>query len=121
MTMDKLIALLFIFLSLPAFGQRSNPESFYVNEWCNRYAGEQEVVLEDRTRVDCVTYYHAIEFDFADKWAEAIGQALHYSIMTGKRAGIVLIVEDPGAMRYVERVRNIVVEYSLPVEIWVTD
>ena len=38
---------------------------------------------------------HAIEFDFAEKWAESIGQALHYSFMTGKRAKVVLILENP--------------------------
>lgn len=98
---------------------RLNPEAHYVEQWCDRYAGRTEVVQSDRTRVDCETYYHAIEFDFADKWAEAIGQALHYGIMTGKRAGMVLIVEDPSDMRYVERVRRIVATYSLPVDIWV--
>ncbi len=100
---------------------RLNSEAFYVQEWCDRFAGEVEVVLEDRTRVDCETYYHAIEFDFADKWAEAIGQALHYSIQTGKRAGIVLIVEQPEDMRYVERVHMIASRFSLPLDIWTTN
>jgi hypothetical protein len=117
--MKKLLILLL--LSSTAYGQRLNPEKYYVDEWCSRFAGETEVVLEDRTRVDCVTYYHALEFDFADKWAESISQALHYSLMTGKRAGVVLIVEDPQDMRFVERVRNIIAAYSLPVDVWVTD
>lgn len=49
------------------------------------------MVLQDGTRCDCITATHAIEFDFAHKWAEAIGQSLHYAGLTGKRAGIVLI------------------------------
>lgn len=98
---------------------RKNSEAYYVREWCARYAGSVETVQSDRTRVDCETYYHAIEFDFADKWAEAIGQALHYSIMTGKRAGMVLIVENPDYMRFVERAKRIISVYALPVDLWV--
>lgn len=66
--------------------------------------GEIEVRLKDGTRVDCLTETHAIEYDFAHKWAEAIGQALHYSALTGKKAGIVIIV-DPAkkGTRYLAR------------------
>jgi len=52
-----------------------------------------EVVLPDKTRCDCLTETHAIEFDFGSKWAEAIGQALYYAIHANKRAGIVLVLE----------------------------
>ena len=41
-----------------------------------------------------MTDTHAIEFDFGSGWAESIGQGLHYSSMTKKRAGIVLILEN---------------------------
>ncbi|QXD24577.1 hypothetical protein F7C95_01340 [Opitutia bacterium ISCC 51] len=54
------------------------------------------MVLEDRTRCDIVTATHAIEVDFADKWAEAIGQSLNYAMQTGKKAGIVLVLKDRG-------------------------
>ena len=54
-----------------------------------------EVVLQDKARVDCVTNTHAIEFDFAPKWAESIGQALYYGEVLKKKPGIVLIVENP--------------------------
>jgi hypothetical protein len=51
------------------------------------------VVLLDKTRCDCVTDTHAIEFDFGSGWAESIGQGLHYSALSKKKAGIVLILE----------------------------
>jgi hypothetical protein len=35
-----------------------------------------------------------VEFDWAEKWAEAVGQSLHYARMTGKRPGIVLILRE---------------------------
>lgn len=117
--MKKLILLLL----LPSLvhAQRLNPERFYQDRWCNELGGQTEVIQEDRTRVDCVTYFHAIEFDFADKWAEALGQALHYGRMTGMAPGIVLIVEDPEDMRYVERLRAVLVHYNLNVGVWVTE
>jgi len=65
----------------------------YQEKWCTEHGGQVEVVLPDRTRCDCLTETHAIEFDFGKKWAEAIGQALYYAIQTGKKPGIVLILE----------------------------
>ncbi|WP_171018846.1 hypothetical protein ACONUD_00725 [Microbulbifer harenosus] len=51
----------------------------YQLPWCETAGGVAEYVLPDRTRVDCLTETHAMEFDFAPKWAEAIGQALYYA------------------------------------------
>ena len=48
------------------------------------------------------------EVDFAGKWAEAIGQSLHYSRMTGKRAGILLIMLAPKDQKYLERLLNVI-------------
>lgn len=70
---------------------RTPPEKYYQLSWCAEHGGQAEVVLPDGTRCDCLTATHAIEFDFAKKWAEAIGQSLHYAALTGRRAGIVLI------------------------------
>ena len=38
----------------------------------------------------------AIEFDFGNNWAETVTQGLHYSVLTKKKAGIVLILETVG-------------------------
>ena len=43
----------------------------------------------------------------SNKWAEAIGQALYYSIMTGKKPGIVLIMEKETDGRYLKRLRAV--------------
>lgn len=116
-----LIALGFLlFASEEANAQgRFNPERFYQDQWCNEHGGRTEVVQEDSTRVDCITYAHAIEFDFADKWAEALAQALHYSIMTDMPPGIVLIVEEPDDMRFVQRLAQVITTFSIDVELWV--
>lgn len=109
-----------VLISLASAQSRLYPERHYQEVWCNEHGGQTEVIQPDRTRVDCITYAHALEFDFASKWAEALGQALHYGRLTGLRAGIVLIVENPRDMRYVERLRENIDYYSLPVDLYTT-
>jgi len=72
---------------------KKHPEKYYQQIWCDQHKGQTEVQLADRTRVDCLTDTHAVEFDWGKKWAEAIGQSLFYSLQTGKRAGVVLIID----------------------------
>jgi hypothetical protein len=57
-----------------AFASNVHPEAYYQDKWCSVNKGQTEYRLEDNTRVDCLTDTHAIEFDFAEKWAESIGQ-----------------------------------------------
>ncbi|QPJ65230.1 MAG: hypothetical protein G3M78_07435 [Candidatus Nitrohelix vancouverensis] len=94
------------------------PEKAYQAYWCQQAQGQTEVRLIDRTRVDCLTTQHAIEFDFGSKWAEAIGQALHYSMATGKEAGIVLILETEEDGKYWIRLNNIIQRYHLGIHTW---
>ena len=71
----------------------------------------------DYTRVDCLTDTHAVEFDFANKWHESIGQALHYSVMTGKRAKVVLILDNPREQFiYYQRLEKIGKQYNFDTE-----
>ncbi len=53
-----------------------------------------------------------------EKWAEAIGQSLYYSAMTGKKAGIVLIVSGKNKERYMKRIIKAIDENSLNIEVW---
>ena len=82
-------------------------ESYYVNQWCAADFGRKEAILWDMTRVDCLAKDYAIEFDFAKKWAESVGQALYYSKMTGKMPAVVLILSSPLDYRYVKRVERL--------------
>ena len=82
-------------------------ESYYVNQWCTSDFGRKEAVLWDMTRVDCLAKDYAVEFDFAKKWAESIGQALYYAKMTGKKSAVTLILTSPADYRYVKRVERL--------------
>ncbi len=59
-----------------------------------------EVTLKNGTRCDCITETHAIEIKFAAKWQASVGQSINYSLQTGKRAGIVLILESTKDQKY---------------------
>jgi hypothetical protein len=52
---------------------------------CGAAGYRMEQTLPNGTRADCVSETHAIEVDFAHKWAEAVGQSLNYAAETGKR------------------------------------
>ena len=88
-------------------------EAYYVNQWCTADFGRKEAVLWDMTRVDCLAKDYAIEFDFAKKWAESIGQSLHYSAMTGKKPGIVLIIEKEKDFVYYNRIKPLCEKYGI--------
>jgi len=72
-----------------------------------------EYTLYDNTRVDCLTSTYAIEVDFANKWAESIGQSLYYSIETGKSAAVLLIIESPKDIHYLKRFRKVSKQHDI--------
>ncbi len=101
-----------------AGSRRLHPETWYQQKWCTQQQGRVEVPLSDKTRCDCLTATHAVEFDFAPKWAEAIGQALYYSLQTGKRSGIVLILEKERDYKYWLRLNSTIQHFKLPIDTW---
>ena len=118
--MKKVLIILFLILAImPVYAQSKGHlylEKEYQNAWCKANEGSLEVVLYDKARVDCVTPDYAIEFDFAKKWGEAIGQSLYYGTVLNKKPGIVLIMED-GAKdkRYLNRVAMVAKQHNITV------
>ncbi len=97
-----------VYFSTDSFNEVYQPknnykESDYVREYCS---GEIEYVLEDKTRVDCLTDEYAIEFDYAKKWAESIGQSLYYAKMTGKKPAVAIIMSSLDDEKYIERIKK---------------
>jgi hypothetical protein len=104
-----------ICLSVQAQAAHLHPEKTYQNYWCADQGGVTEYVLPDRSRVDCLTDTHAVEVDFAPKWAEAIGQALFYSLMTGRRPGVLLIIERQPDKKYLKRLNMVAEKYNITI------
>ena len=117
--LGTLIVLLSICLAPPgALAKHRHLEKWYQNKWCVEHQGQAEVVLPDGTRADCLTDTHAVEFDFGQKWAEAIGQALYYGLQTGKKPGVVLIMEDEKDLKFWLRLNSTIEHFRLPVKTW---
>ena len=112
------LSVILLLFTTTAYAKRLHPEKYYQSRWCKDHNGQVEVVLPDKTRCDCLTDNHAIEFDFGNKWAESIGQALYYAIQTGKRAGVVLILEKQKDYKYWIRLNTVIEHYGLPIDTW---
>lgn len=110
-----IVFLVFVPLLTQVFAAHSHPEKYYQEVWCKQVGGVTEYRLGDQTRVDCLTDEYAIEFDFAPKWAESVGQALYYALMTGKRPGVVLIMEEEDDDRFLIRLNTLADRYNLKV------
>lgn len=102
-----LLTVLVIFLSADkCFCKHLYQEAVYQATWCNARGGQLEYRLNDKTRVDCLLPNMAVEFDFAPKWHECIGQALYYAQKTNRLPACVLILENGEKdLKYVKRLR----------------
>ncbi len=107
--MKKLVLTVFILIfifPIKAEGKRLHKEFEYQKFWCNKNNGILEYELDDKTRVDCLTEDLAVEVDFANKWAECIGQALYYGLRTNKQPTCLLIIENMGNdLKYLKRLK----------------
>jgi hypothetical protein len=110
--MKLLICLIFILISSTVNAAHLHKEKVYQEAWCK---GKTEVQLTDGTRVDCVTKNYAIEIDFASKWAECLGQALHYADLTDKQPACLLIIEKDKDWRYYHRLKRTANKHGVTV------
>ena len=111
-------AILFLLASLSvASAGRLMPEKHYQKLYAEQVGGQMEVTAPDGSRCDILTEDLAIEADFADKWAEAIGQSLNYGFQFNKKAGILLIMEKQKDERHFIRLGSIIRHYGLEIEL----
>lgn len=113
-----LLPALTVFSLLPALahGGTLHPEQAYQEAWCAKVGGViPKKALSDGTFPDCLTDEYAVEVDFAPKWAEAVGQSMNYAAETGKRPGILLIIEKPSQVVHYERLK----EKFYWIKVWV--
>ena len=83
-------------------------ESYYQEKIAKKVNGEREIIFSDKTRADIYTEDEVIEVEFAHKWYEAIGQSAHYSVMSGKKPVIWLIMTSVSDQKYVDRCKKFV-------------
>ena len=115
-----IIASLLITLFIPtmALAERLHPKRWYQERWCTKYIESPDVSVSDQ--YDCLSEKYVLEFDYADLWYESIGESLHYALQTGRKAGIVLIMEKESDMKYWIKLKKTIEHYRLPIDIWNT-
>ena len=118
--MKRIASFIVLIFLLPSvvLAKREHPEKWYQEKWCEDHKGKVEVVMPDGTRCDCLTDTHAIEFDFGNNWAEAIGQSSYYALQTKKKPGIVLILETVKDRKYWIRLNSTIEHFGLPIDTW---
>jgi len=112
----SLATLIVISIQQSAYAGHIYLEKTYQRAWCDRFNGITEFKLCDRTRIDCLTENYAVEFDFASKWAECLGQALHYADMIGKNPACVLIVESKKDWKHYKKLHHTAKKHN--VKVW---
>ncbi len=112
--MKKILLAVFCLMGIcAAQAKHALPEKYYQEVWCKEHGGEIEHVLPDGTRVDCLTEDYAVEFDFAPKWAESIGQSLYYASKTSRRPAIVLIIETGKDFKHYYKITKLCKDYDI--------
>ena len=102
--MSKILLILLVLLTTNVEAKRLQHEAEYAKQTCN---GILEYKNVDGTRTDCLMRGYAAEYDFADKWGECVGQALHYGRLNNKAPLCILIIEGKKDCKYIKRAAGI--------------
>ena len=113
-----LLVISLLAIAFEANAKTTHHEKEYQKVWCEKSDGITEVVLQGKSRVDCLTLTHAVEVEFGRKWQEAIGQALYYAKKTGRAPGIVLIMEGKEDNKYLSRLIYTVKKNYPFIRVW---
>jgi len=104
-----------------AFAGKAQKEDFYTSIWCAENGGREEVRTSQNTRADCLLDNYAVEVDFDTKWAEGLGQALHYGVEFDRPAAVLLILKNHNGKdrtRYIERIQSTIDGAGLAVTVF---
>ena len=86
--MKQIITCLLLLIASPAVALEADWQRVYC-------AGmELEHELPSGGRIDCFNADYAIEVEWAQHWAEAVGQSLYYASATNRKPGIILLWEQ---------------------------
>ena len=98
---------------------RAQTEAQYIAALADHLNGRTEVAVTSG-RADIVTAEYAIEVERAGKWKNSIGQALWYGLQTNKKAGIILLIEEPSQRKYAIQLGSAIAYAGLEdkVKVW---
>ena len=120
--MKKIILFLFFFI-VTSSSQALEKEKYYSDKFCEEMSGQADYILQDKSRVDCLTETHAFEVDWADgmKVYEAIGQSLYYASQTEKKPGILLLIRKDNSEKHIRKIKEVIRYFDLDIELIIKD
>ncbi len=120
--MKSLFIPLFLLLASHAWAEPVNYGTDYQTAWCAQKEGIDKYRLPDSYKVDCLTDSYAIEFDLAEKWAQALGKARYSANMTGREPGVGLIMKDKQkGYKYLLRLLKAVEDDHKHWRVWIVE
>jgi len=124
-TLALTTAMLFGVGSIAQAGElKAQKESYYSKVWCDANGGTEEVKTNMGTRADCVLNDYAVEVDFDSKWAEGLGQAIHYGVEFGKQPAVLLILKNQNGedrQIFVDRLTSTIEGAGLNVKVFIIE
>ena len=115
-------AVLMIIINLSGTSSETSGLELFRNIIQKEIGGEKEYRLDDGTRVDLLFEDKACEIDWANKWAEGIGQSIYYGLKTDRSPLVILLAKKDGWEKYRDRVEYCNIEcwvYDTRIEGWV--
>ena len=119
MTIFKTIIILFLTTS-NLYAKNKKFEKEYQAIDCKARGGKTEVAIKGG-RIDCETKHFVIEYDFASKWAEFLGQVSYYSAVKDKFGFCILILENKKDYKYLKKLKYTINYHDLYIKIKVDE
>ena len=90
--MEKPLLIACLLVGMLPTTSKADDESIWQRQYCEGM--ELEKHLPSGGYVDCLNPEYAIEVEWAQHWAEAVGQSLYYAGATNRKPGIILFCEQ---------------------------
>ena len=107
--MIRLLFIIVLLLTKPVVAQN---EQIWIDKYCPNNQAHTVTVL-----VDCLTDEYAIEFDFSNKWAEAIGQSLYYASQTNRNPAIFILCQNKRCKTHLHKLNSTIDYYNLNIKV----
>jgi hypothetical protein len=93
------------------------PPGEFQAKWCIDNGGVVDYIKEDdSSNIACMKDQYIIDVAYANQWKEAVGQALYYSAVTGKKPGIALIMlNSTEDKKHLDSLRLVADKYNIKV------
>lgn len=120
---NKIFYIMMLFLAIMSFSSSGSANKLESEKWYqeNTCQGKTEVFnrfnQDISVRVDCLEDDYAIEYDFAKKWTEAVGQSLSYAMLLGKKPAIRLIITVPKDISYAKLLKESLVYMNINIRV----